>query len=485
MLASFDVLETVAGTAMITGRGDNGWLAEMEGGLAVEAELSRPHMTMADLSGNLYIADKDAHAIRRVTPTGTIHTIAGTNVPGFNGDGPGTEVQLNQPNGLYTFPDGTTYILDLGNGMIRKLSTDGQLSTVVVDPQGILAGRGLWVSPDESTIFYSSGNVVRKWTDTNGSETYASGFVELGNLAVDPSDQQLVVTDREGDSVYKLYDDGSRERIAGNGTPSGGGSGQPAQLTGLDEVRGIWFHPQGGYYLATHNGGQIWFVDDDETIHLLIDGDDRGAHAGDGLPLDTPGRKVSEPRAVTLSPAGDLIVTEHDGGYVRVARSLWTLGDFNRNGALDVEDLDWLSEEVRRDTHDLRFDLNLDRIVDGVDRQLWIEEIRHTYFGDANLDGEFESQDFVEVFVAGEYEDDIAGNSTWASGDWNGDADFTTDDFVTAFQSGGYEAGPRQVVLAVPEPSGMLLAFSGVLLFAVQGWHRRRGRLRLDLRSLG
>ena len=124
-----------------------------------------------------------------------------------------------------------------------------------------------------------------------------------------------------------------RERIAGNGTQSGGGSGQPARVTGLDEVRGIWFHPQGGYYLATHDGGQIWFVDDDEAIHLLIDGDDRGAHAGDGLPLDTPGKKVSEPRAVTLSPAGDLIVTEHDGGYVRIARSLWPLGDFNRNGA--------------------------------------------------------------------------------------------------------------------------------------------------------
>ncbi len=279
LLESFDVLQTVAGTARITGDAVNGWLPEMEGGPAVEAELSRPHITMADLQGNLYIADKDAHAIRRVATDGTIHTIAGTSVAGFNGDGLATLTQLNQPNGLYTFPNGTTYILDLGNSMIRKLSTDGQLTTVVTDPQGIFIGRGLWVSPDESTIFYCSGNEVRQWTPGTGSVTYASGFAELGNLAVDPSDGMVVVTDRRSHSVYKLHEDGSRERIAGNGTTSGGGSGQPALVTGLDEVRGIFFHPEGGYLLATHHGGQVWFVDDNQTIHLLIDGDNRGQHA--------------------------------------------------------------------------------------------------------------------------------------------------------------------------------------------------------------
>ena len=114
----------------------------MEGGLATAAELSRPHMTMADRFGNLYIADKDAHGIRLVTPDGLIVTYAGTNVGGFNGDGPALEKQLNFPNGLYTFPDGTTFVLDLSNGRIRRLGTDGQLTTVVTDPDGISLGRG-------------------------------------------------------------------------------------------------------------------------------------------------------------------------------------------------------------------------------------------------------------------------------------------------------------------------------------------------------
>ena len=143
VVATYGNLQTVAGNGGNNGdNGNNYWnAATMEGGAAVDAELSRPHMTMADRDGNLYIADKFAHAIRKVTTDGTIHAIAGTNAAGFNGDGLGTSVQLNQPNGLFTFPDGTTYILDLMNGLIRRLGTDGQLTTIIDDPLGMGVSR--------------------------------------------------------------------------------------------------------------------------------------------------------------------------------------------------------------------------------------------------------------------------------------------------------------------------------------------------------
>ena len=62
--------------------------------------------------------------------------------------------------------------------------------------------------------------------------------------------------------------------------------------------------------------------------------------------------------------------------------------------------------------------------------------------GDANQDGTFDSADLILVFKAGEYEDGIPGNSTWAEGDWNCDGDFTTSDLVAALQDGGYLQGP-------------------------------------------
>ncbi len=332
VLNSYGTLRTAAGKGEIRSKGVNGWTLAMEGGNAVDAELSRPHMTMADREGNLYIADKDAHAVRKVTPYGTIHTVAGTGEAGFNGDGVAIETQLNQPNGLYTFPDGTTYILDLGNSRIRKLTTDGQLTTVVHDPSGIALGRGLWVSGDETLVYYASGDAVKRWTEAEGLTTYADGFLDLGNIDVDPlywslPIGNLVVTDRGASRVYRVFPDGSKEAIAGNGEATGGGDGEKALDTATYGVRGICFGPNGGYYLATHEGGQVWYVDLDGTIHLLIDGDTDHTHAGDGEDISTPGPKISEPRAVALAPNGDLLVTENDYGYVRVVERVFVVLD--------------------------------------------------------------------------------------------------------------------------------------------------------------
>ena len=89
------------------------------------------------------------------------------------------------------------------------------------------------------------------------------------------------------------------------------------------------------------------------------------------------------------------------------------------------------------------------------DLNLWSESVQWTasplphgtpgrirdIIGDANRDGQFNSRDLVLVFQAGEYEDNLIQNSTWADGDWNGDNEFDSADLVTAFQNGEYESG--------------------------------------------
>ena len=88
-------------------------------------------------------------------------------------------------------------------------------------------------------------------------------------------------------------------------------------------------------------------------------------------------------------------------------------GDFNADGQLDAEDINQLSAAVRAATNDPAFDLNDDNVVDQADRTVWINELRNTWTGDSNLDGEFNSGDFVAVFTAGEFEDAFPLNSTW------------------------------------------------------------------------
>ena len=116
-------------------------------------------------------------------------------------------------------------------------------------------------------------------------------------------------------------------------------------------------------------------------------------------------------------------------------------GDFNGSGAYDAEDIDMLSAEVRGNLNPPAYDLNGDSLVNDDDRGEWVDVLAMTYMGDANLDGQFDSGDFVTVLTAGQYEDGIAGNSGWATGDWNGDTEFDSSDLVTALTAGGYETG--------------------------------------------
>lgn len=61
-------------------------------------------------------------------------------------------------------------------------------------------GRGLWVSPDESLIYYCSGSVLRKWTPQAGIQTFSTGYLSLGNIAMGP-DGFLMITDRSNHQI--------------------------------------------------------------------------------------------------------------------------------------------------------------------------------------------------------------------------------------------------------------------------------------------
>ena len=140
-------------------------------------------------------------------------------------------------------------------------------------------------------------------------------------------------------------------------------------------------------------------------------------------------------------------------------------GDFNGNKVLDVGDINKLTQQVILGTNDLNFDLNADNLVNDGDRTVWVKNLRKTWFGDADLNGVFDSNDFVQVFSVGKYETKTSAG--WEEGDWDGNGVFDSGDFVRAFQDGGYELAPAAAAATVPEPatiSLLLLAVTGLLL---------------------
>jgi sugar lactone lactonase YvrE len=324
LLHSYGILETLAGNGF--GREDvNYWQDKFEGGAGTNAALSRPHYAMADRAGKIYIADKNSHSVLRLETDGTIHTHAGTHVAGYNGEGPmpAARLQLNFPNALWVRGDGTVYVLDTDNGCVRRIDTNGIATTLfhaTKNGKSLAGGRMLWVKDDESLAYFGNKKRLKRWTPNGGVETYADGFDELGTFYVESSGD-LIAADRGGHLVYRLKPDGSRQVIAGNGTTHGGGDGFPALQTGLNGPRGIWPAPTGGYLFLLHDGSQLWHMNADGILHLVLNGAGGKAHGGDGKYFYEPSEvKVSEGRSVSVDHAGNIILCESDYGYIRRIR---------------------------------------------------------------------------------------------------------------------------------------------------------------------
>jgi len=172
---------TVAGTGAAGFSGD--------GGPATSAKLHGPRGFVATGDGGYLVADAEGNRVRRVLPNGTITTVAGTGFKGFSGDGgPATSAKLNFPHAVAMLPDGGFLIADTNNFRIRRVSPTGTISTVAgigirafsgdggaAVAARITAPRGLASLPDGSYLIPDTdNNRIRKVSTTGVSLPPAS-----------------------------------------------------------------------------------------------------------------------------------------------------------------------------------------------------------------------------------------------------------------------------------------------------------------------
>ena len=185
-------INTVVGSGPIGTSSDDGELTG-DGGPAIEASLQEPTAIAFDGAGNLYIADRDNHAIRRVDPSGTITTVAGSGERGFAGDdGPAIEAELSRPHGVAVDGVGNIYISDSDNHRIRKVDTSGVITTIAGTGEPGYSGDGgpaldamivdpyvLVVDGGGNLLVGGSGNVIRM-IDPSGIISSVVGTGESG-----------------------------------------------------------------------------------------------------------------------------------------------------------------------------------------------------------------------------------------------------------------------------------------------------------------
>jgi hypothetical protein len=341
--AQYQIVSVIGGMGQGNGASNPNEWNNAEGLSANLAELSEPHSANADIYGRVLVADKNAHAIRRIDPDGTIHTVAGMNLgeitginAGFNGDGPARQCLLNGPQNAYPLPDGSFYILDSLNMRVRRVDRDGNLTTIINEAS--VLSRGLWVRRDAQVIYYCTNTQLKRWTPNLGAGPgvpVALGFLEAGNIDVDPAGN-IYICDRDAAAVYEIPPNfGGQfvtdvQRVAGLGSSSlvdshSEANGLPATQVGLVGVRGIAFHPLGGYFLATHKGGDIWYVDSAGLAWLFVQGNSGNTHDPNPSVVPTLWDVMSEPRSVSVSLSGDVVIACNDAGFVRIVKNILPL----------------------------------------------------------------------------------------------------------------------------------------------------------------
>ena len=207
------------------------------------------------------------------------------------------------------------------------------------------------------------------------------------------------------------------------------------------------------------------FVSGDQLTVVLTNGDDDSTvvvfdEAIDGLD------QLGVVRPAFAARTGGAFDNYEVDNFTYNDGSVTKPGDYNGNGLLDADDLD-MHASIGIANQDLEYDVNEDGQVNTADRVIWVNDLKNTWMGDADLNGQFDSGDLVTVFAAAKYE--TGQQATWGQGDWNGDLEFSSGDLVTAFSNAGYEGGerpggPNPATAVVPEPSSIVLLLIGSLL---------------------
>src|SRR2546425_5935222 len=125
----YQLIPGQGGVSVFAGNGQYG--DSGDGGLAINAQLTTPYGVAVAPDGSVYIAEPYSDRIRKVDPSGIITTFAGTGAEGYSGDGgPANAALLNRPFGVAVGPDGSVYVADSNNNVIRRIGPDGIITTV-------------------------------------------------------------------------------------------------------------------------------------------------------------------------------------------------------------------------------------------------------------------------------------------------------------------------------------------------------------------
>jgi ribosomal protein S11 len=336
-----DTITTLAGTGTAGFSGDTGQ--------ASAAQLNSPRGGAVDAVGNVYIADRNNHRVRKVSPAGVITTFAGTGVAGFSGDtGQASAAQLSVPEGVAADAAGNVYIVDTGNARVRKVSPAGVITTLagtstpgfsgdtgqasaaqLNSPSGVAADsagnvyigdtsnhRVRKVSP-AGVITTLAGTGVKGFSGDTGQASAAQLNFPFG-VAVDGAGN-VYIADTDNHRVRKVDPTGVITTLAGTGTAGFSGDTGQASAAQLYFPEGVAVDGAGNVYIADTQNNRVRKVDPTGVITTLA-GTGTAGFSGDTGQASTA--QLSVPRGVASDPIGTVYIADTDNHRIRKVSSV-------------------------------------------------------------------------------------------------------------------------------------------------------------------
>ncbi|WP_336514153.1 NHL repeat-containing protein [Pollutibacter soli] len=310
-------------------------------GNTVEAAFNYPTGVAIDKAGNIYVTDQANHRVRKISVQGQVTTLAGNNYQTF-ADGQGEDASFNNPQGITIDANGNLFVADKSNHRIRKITPDGIVSTVAGWDAGYADGSltesrfsgptGIAVAANGDLIVseYNNNRIRRISLATNTVNTIAgngaadfkngtalsASFNKPDGIAIDKSGN-IYVSDDYNHLIRKISADGIVSTIAGQPKSIGtlDGAASSAFLCG---PRGLIIDENDNLFFSDFGNNKIRKITTSGVVSTFA-GTGKTQASGFGSFLDGPVEKAefSWPTGLAFDNEGNIIVADQANCKIR------------------------------------------------------------------------------------------------------------------------------------------------------------------------